>query len=365
MTVARGARASRMRVIITGGAGFIGSAVCRHLVRSTSWFVVNLDKLTYAANLRSLEAVSASDRYRFVKGDIADESCVRRVFQELQPDAILNLAAESHVDRSIDASSDFISTNVNGTFVLLEEARRYLDALSPQRRAAFRFHHVSTDEVFGDLGPKGRFLETSPYNPSSPYSASKAASDHLVRAWGKTYQLPFLITNSSNNYGPYQFPEKLVPLMILRSLKGDPLPVYGTGTHVRDWLHVEDHASALVKILQRAEPGSTYNIGSASECRNLTMVERICDIVDDLAGELPQGPRRGLIRFVEDRPGHDRRYALDASKLYRELEWRPMYNLESGLRHTVQWYLDNEDWWHPLIAEGSVLERRGLAGKGA
>jgi dTDP-glucose 4,6-dehydratase len=349
-----------MKVIVTGGAGFIGSAVCRYLIRSTSWFVVNFDKLTYAANLASLDAVSASHRYRFVKGDIADQGCVRNLINEVQPDAILNLAAESHVDRSIDSSSDFIHTNIHGTFVLLEEARRYCEALPLEARAAFRFHHVSTDEVFGDLGTTGRFSETSPYNPSSPYSASKAASDHLVRAWERTYRLPVLITNCSNNYGPYQFPEKLVPLMTLRALQGEPLPVYGAGTNVRDWLHVEDHARALIRVLQRAKPGSAYNIGCASECQNLTLVEQICDILDELVGQLASGPRRNLIRFVDDRPGHDRRYAMDASKLHQELGWQPAYDLDSGLRNTVQWYLNNEEWWTPLIARGGALERRGL-----
>jgi dTDP-glucose 4,6-dehydratase len=348
-----------MRVIVTGGAGFVGSAVCRYLIYSTTWSVVNFDKLTYAANPASLASIAANARYRFVRGDIADRETVRKVFDKVQPDAVLNLAAESHVDRSIDAATEFINTNVNGTFVLLEEARRYCDAL-PLERATFRFHHVSTDEVFGDLGPTGLFVETTPYNPSSPYAASKAASDHLVRAWGRTYGLPVLITNCSNNYGPYQFPEKLIPLMILRALRGESLPVYGTGHNIRDWLHVEDHASALVAVLERAEPGSTYNIGCASECRNIDIIEQICDLVDELAGVLPSGPRRGLIEFVEDRPGHDQRYAMDASKLRELFGWRPAYDLGAGLRTTVQWYLDNEAWWRPLLNRSDALGRLGL-----
>ena len=350
-----------MKVIVTGGAGFIGSAVCRHLIGSTDWSVVNFDKLTYAANLASLKSIESNPRYRFVKGDIADRDAVRSLFEVARPDAVLNLAAESHVDRSIDSADDFIRTNINGTFVLLEEARRYCDGLPPSRREAFRFHHISTDEVFGELGPTGKFAETTPYDPSSPYSASKAASDHLVRAWGRTYGLPVLLTNCSNNYGPYQFPEKLVPLTVLRALQGLSLPVYGTGDNVRDWLHVEDHAAALLTVLTRAEPGSTYNIGCSSERRNLDMVEAICDLVDEFAGPLASGPRRKLITFVTDRPGHDKRYAIDAAKLTRHLGWKPNYDLESGLRQTVRWYLDNETWWAPLLDQSGALKRRGLA----
>ena len=295
--------ASTQTILVTGGAGFIGSAVCRYLIGATSWSVVNLDKLTYAANLDSLRSIAGNERYRFVRGDIADARMVRALFEEVRPDAVINLAAESHVDRSIDAAADFIHTNVNGTFVLLEEARRYCDSLPAKRRQAFRFHHVSTDEVFGALGETGRFSESSPYNPSSPYAASKAASDHLVRAWGRTYGLPVLITNCSNNYGPYQFPEKLVPLMILRALKGQTLPVYGAGDNVRDWLHVEDHAAALVTVLTKAEPGSTYNIGCSCERRNIDIVEAICDLVDEIAGPLASGPRRRLITFVDGPAG--------------------------------------------------------------
>ena len=346
--------------MVTGGAGFIGSAVCRHLIRSTDWSVVNLDKLTYAANLASLAGIAGNPRYRLIQADIADRDAMRALFDEERPDAVINLAAESHVDRSIDSAGDFIHTNINGTFVLLEEARRHCDRLSQQKRAAFRFHHISTDEVFGELGPAGKFTEATPYDPSSPYSASKAASDHLVRAWGRTYGLPVLLTNCSNNYGPYQFPEKLVPLMILRALEGETLPVYGAGDNVRDWLHVEDHAAALLTVLQHAEPGTTYNIGCSAERRNIDMVEAICDLVDDFAGPIASGPRRGLIRFVADRPGHDKRYAIDASKVTAKLGWKPTYNLASGLRQTVRWYLDNEAWWRPLLARGNALDRIGL-----
>ena len=349
-----------MRVIVTGGAGFIGSAVCRCLIGSTDWTVVNFDKLTYAANLASLAPIAKHPRYHFMQGDIADRDRVRRLFEEAHPDAILNLAAESHVDRSIASADQFIHTNINGTYVLLDEALRYLDNLTEDCRETFRFHHVSTDEVFGDLGPTGLFSETSPYNPSSAYSASKAASDHLVRAWGRTYGLPVIITNCSNNYGPYQFPEKLIPLMVLRGLAGQTLPVYGAGDNIRDWLHVEDHAAALVTVLKRAKPGSTYNIGCSSECQNIRLVERICDLLDELAPPLAKGPRRNLITFVEDRPGHDKRYAIDASRLRRDLGWRAVFDLDSGLRQTVQWYLDNESWWRPLVSKGDALNRLGL-----
>jgi dTDP-glucose 4,6-dehydratase len=349
-----------MRVIVTGGAGFIGSAVCRHLINATRWSVVNFDKLAYAANLASLASVAGNPRYRFIKGDIANTDTVRALFEEVRPDAILNLAAESHVDRSIDGPSDFIHTNICGTYVLLEEARRYLDALPPQQRDRFRFHHVSTDEVFGDLGDTGQFTERSPYDPSSPYSASKAAADHLVRAWGRTYGLPVLITNCSNNYGPYQYPEKLIPLMTLRALRGEPLPVYGRGENVRDWLHVEDHASALVTVLERAEPGSTFNIGCSSERCNIAVVEDICDLVDEFCAPLSSGPRRNLITFVADRPGHDRRYAIDGSKLHEQLRWQPAYDFASGLRKTVRWYIENEAWWRPLVENSQVLARQGL-----
>jgi dTDP-glucose 4,6-dehydratase len=354
-----------MKVIVTGGAGFIGSAVCRYLVGKTAWSVVNLDKLTYAANLNSLSSVADNPRYCLVQGDIADRLLVRALLDETKPDAILNLAAESHVDRSIDAAADFIQTNIVGTFVLLEEVRRYWCACPPKRQSAFRFHHVSTDEVYGDLGATGGlFTESTPYRPSSPYSASKAASDHLVRAWGHTYDLPVLITNCSNNYGPYQYPEKLIPLVILRALRGESLPVYGTGDNIRDWLHVDDHARALITVLENATPGSTFNIGCASERRNIEIVEEICDLVDELAGPLPSGQRRDLITFVKDRPGHDKRYAIDASALRDNLGWRPVYDLATGLRSTVQWYLSNEAWWSPLVETSGALSRVGLLRSG-
>jgi dTDP-glucose 4,6-dehydratase len=350
-----------VRLLVTGGAGFIGSAVCRHLIGATKWSLLNLDKLTYASNTASLESVAGHARYRFLKGDIANQSTVREAFAQFRPDAVLHLAAETHVDRSIDTAAEFIKTNIDGTFVLLEAARHYWETLSSDRRTAFRFHHVSTDEVFGELGPVGLFSESTPYRPSSPYAASKAGSDHLVRAWGRTYELPILVTNCSNNYGPYQFPEKLIPLMILRALHGKSLPVYGTGENVRDWLHVEDHARALVTVLERAEPGTTYNIGCTSERRNIEIVEQICDLVDEVAGPLPYGPRRSLIEFVQDRPGHDKRYAIDSSKMRIDFGWRPVHNFSSGLRNTVEWYLENEAWWRPLLVEHDVLERRGTS----
>ena len=354
-----------MNIIVTGGAGFIGSAVCRYIIGATEWNVVNLDKLTYAANLESLAPIAGNARYRFVHGDIADSQLLRALFKEVSPDAILNLAAESHVDRSIDDSVDFINTNIVGVFTLLQEVRRYFDSLPPARTRCFRFHHVSTDEVFGDLGPVGCFVETTPYNPSSPYAASKAASDHLVRAWSRTYGLPVLITNCSNNYGPYQFPKKLIPKMILSALKGKPLPVYGKGENVRDWLYVEDHAEALITVLTTGEPGSTYNIGGSAERRNVDVVSAICDVLDEIVELLPSGkPRRALINFVEDRPGHDRRYAIDASRLRAQLGWRPTHDFHMGLRKTVQWYVENESWWQPIVAKPHVLDRIGLGRSG-
>ena len=349
-----------MRALVTGGAGFIGSALTRHIVGRLGWSTMVVDKLTYAGHLSSLAQVADAPGYSFVQADICNRAVLDAAFAQAQPDIVFHLAAESHVDRSIDSADDFIRTNINGTFVLLEEARRYCEELESGRRGAFRFHHISTDEVFGELGPTGKFTETTPYDPSSPYSASKAASDHLVRAWGRTYGLPVLLTNCSNNYGPYQFPEKLVPLMILRALHGQTLPVYGTGDNVRDWLHVDDHAAALFTVLTRAEPGSTYNVGCSSERRNLDMVEAICDLVDEFAGPLPSGPRRSLISFVTDRPGHDKRYAIDAVKLTTRLGWKPAYDLDAGLRQTVQWYLDNEAWWGPLLDQKGPLKRRGL-----
>lgn len=336
-----------MKILVTGGAGFIGSAVIRHLIGETDNAVVNVDALTYAGNLESLESVAESPRYAFEHADIRDAEAMARVFAQHEPDAVMHLAAESHVDRSIDGPAAFLETNLLGTGVLLEAARAYWSALPEVRRAAFRFHHVSTDEVYGDLeGPEGLFTESTPYAPSSPYSASKAGSDHLVRAWQRTYGLPVLITNCSNNYGPYHFPEKLIPLMILNARAGKPLPVYGDGQQVRDWLYVEDHARALVRVLEAGRVGETYNIGGHNEATNLAVVEGICELLEALAPEKPAGVAsyRDLITFVKDRPGHDLRYAIDAGKIERELGWRPAETFETGLRKTVKWYLDNDSW---------------------
>ena len=349
-----------MRILITGGAGFIGSALIRHLIRQTDHEVLNLDKLTYAGNLESLETVADSPRYRFVQADIADSEQVAATLAEFQPDAVMHLAAESHVDRSIDGPAAFIQTNIVGTYSLLESVRSYWLGLDAERQAAFRFHHISTDEVYGDLhGVDDLFSETTPYAPSSPYSASKAASDHLVRAWLRTYGLPVLITNCSNNYGPYHFPEKLIPLMILNALAGKPLPVYGNGQQVRDWLYVEDHARALLKVVSEGQVGETYNIGGHNEQKNLDVVHAICALLEELAPQKPAGIARyeELITYVQDRPGHDLRYAIDASKIERELGWVPEETFASGLRKTVQWYLDNLDWCR-RVQDGSYQGER-------
>ena len=351
------------KILITGGAGFIGSAVCRRLVQVEGVSVVNFDKLTYAACLESLAEIEGSDRYAFVQGDVADRSAVRAALEAHQPDAVMHLAAESHVDRSIDSAEPFIQTNVVGTFVMLEEATRYWRGLPAGRAEAFRFLHISTDEVFGSLGEDGLFTEDTPYDPRSPYSASKASADHLVSAWGHTHRLPVLTSNCSNNYGPYHFPEKLIPLIILNALEGSPLPVYGDGGHIRDWLYVEDHAQALQLMLTRARPGSTYNIGGRSERTNLHVVETICDLLDAAVGSLPSGPRRGLIRFVADRPGHDRRYGVDPSRIGADLGWRPATDFETGLKQTVDWYLARRDWWEPLRSRYSG-QRLGLKAAG-
>ncbi|MBG0846550.1 dTDP-glucose 4,6-dehydratase [Pseudomonas chengduensis] len=349
-----------MRILVTGGAGFIGSALIRHLIQSTEHDVLNLDKLTYAGNLESLAPVDDNPRYRFVQADIADSPVVAQTLAEFQPDAIMHLAAESHVDRSIDGPAAFIQTNIVGTYSLLESTRAYWLGLSAERKAAFRFHHISTDEVYGDLhGVDDLFTETTPYAPSSPYSASKAASDHLVRAWQRTYGLPVLITNCSNNYGPYHFPEKLIPLMILNALAGKPLPVYGNGQQVRDWLYVEDHARALLKVVSEGQVGETYNIGGHNEQKNLDVVRAICALLEELAPQKPAGIARyeDLITYVQDRPGHDLRYAIDAGKIEHELGWVPQETFETGLRKTVQWYLDNLDWCR-RVQDGSYQGQR-------
>lgn len=348
-----------MNILVTGGAGFIGSAVIRYLIEQTEHAVVNVDALTYAGNLESLASVESSDRYAFEQADIGDAESMAAIFERHQPDAVMHLAAESHVDRSIDGPAAFIQTNIVGTYTLLEAARHYwkaLQASAPEKASAFRFHHISTDEVYGDLeGPEDLFTEETPYAPSSPYSASKASSDHLVRAWHRTYGLPILVTNCSNNYGPYHFPEKLIPLMILNALAGKPLPVYGNGQQVRDWLYVEDHARALVKVVTEGVIGETYNIGGHNEKANLEVVETLCDLLQELVPA--KSSYRDLITFVQDRPGHDLRYAIDASKIERELGWKPEETFETGLRKTVQWYLANESWWK-RVQDGSYQGQR-------
>jgi dTDP-glucose 4,6-dehydratase len=341
-----------MRLLVTGGAGFIGSAVVRRAI-ADGHEVVNLDALTYAANLANLDGVAGSNRYAFEEADIRDRAALDRVFAKHQPQAVMHLAAESHVDRSIDGPAAFIDTNITGTYTLLEAARAYWGGSRD-----FRFHHVSTDEVFGTLGPTGHFTETTPYAPNSPYSASKAASDHLVRAWHETYGLPVVLSNCSNNYGPFHFPEKLIPVVILNALAGKAIPVYGKGENVRDWLYVEDHATALLTVVTKGADGEGYNIGGNAEARNIDIVTRICTLMDEM---VPAGaPHERLITYVADRPGHDFRYAIDASKIRRELGWQPSVTLDEGLRRTVRWYLDNRDWWQAIQARGHKLERLGL-----
>lgn len=342
-----------MKIMVTGGAGFIGSAVVRHLLNDTAHSVVNVDALTYAGNPDSLASVSGSPRYAFVHADIADRAAMDRVLAQHRPDAVMHLAAESHVDRSIDGPAAFIQTNIVGTYTLLEAVRAYWLTLDEAGRSAFRFHHISTDEVYGDLhGTDDLFTETTPYAPSSPYSASKAASDHLVRAWLRTYGLPVIVTNCSNNYGPCHFPEKLIPRVILNALHGKPLTVYGDGSQVRDWLYVEDHARALVEVLTRGAVGETYNIGGHNEQRNLHVINCLCDLLEEMAPQKPDGVLHyhDLITFVRDRPGHDHRYAIDAGKIERELGWRPRETFDSGLRKTVRWYLDNPEWWQRVLS---------------
>ena len=346
-----------MRALVTGGAGFIGSAACRRLV-AEGISVVNVDKLTYAANPKSLAAIAHHPRYAFERADICDRAAMDGIFRQFEPDAVLHLAAETHVDRSISDSSAFVHTNVVGTYQLLEAARRYCEALPTGRRARFRFVHVSTDEVFGSLGPQGRFREDARYQPSSPYSASKAGSDHLASAWYRTYELPVIICNASNNYGPYQFPEKLIPLAILNALEGIPLPVYGDGSHVRDWLFVEDFVDGVLKLLDRGRPGASYNFGGGTECSNLHVAKRICGILDRIAPI--SRSRDSLITFVPDRPGHDLRYAMDATKAQRELDWRPRIELDRGLELTIHWYVENRAWWEPLRRNVYRGERLGL-----
>jgi dTDP-glucose 4,6-dehydratase len=334
------------RFLITGGAGFIGSAVIRYLINETDHIVLNLDKLTYAGNLESLKDVAGHDNYHFEQVDICDLENVARIYREFRPDIVMHLAAESHVDRSIDGPAEFIQTNITGTYNMLEEGRKYWASLAEQEKNNFRFHHISTDEVYGSLGKEGLFTEDTAYNPSSPYSASKASSDHLVRAWNRTYGFPVVITNCSNNYGPFQFPEKLIPVVILNALKGEALPIYGKGNQIRDWLYVEDHARALYKVVTEGVNGITYNIGGHNEKTNMDVVLTICTILDELVPDHPAGISRyeELIKHVADRPGHDLRYAIDASRLQKELNWVPEETFETGIRKSVKWYLENKEW---------------------
>ncbi len=350
-----------MRILLTGGAGFIGSALVRQLIEHSEHEVLNFDKLTYAGTLTTVEKVANSNRYRFVQGDICDGAAVRAAIEEFKPEIITHLAAESHVDRSIDGPDAFIQTNIVGTFQMLTEARRYWQTLEGAAKDAFRFHHISTDEVFGSLGDTGFFTEETPYDPRSPYSASKASSDHLVSAWGHTFGLPVLITNCSNNYGPYHFPEKLVPLMIVKALAGETLPVYGKGDQVRDWLFVEDHARALQTVFEKGAIGRTYNIGGNNEKQNVEVVNTVCAILDRLRPRTDGQSYTTQIGYVADRPGHDKRYAIDATRIREELGWEPAETFDSGIEKTVAWYLANESWWRPIVEKSGADQRRGLA----
>jgi dTDP-glucose 4,6-dehydratase len=351
-----------MKVLVTGGAGFIGSAICRLLIGELNATVLNVDKLTYAANLMSLRMIADNPRYAFRQADICDQQTMRGLFQDFEPDAVLHLAAESHVDRSIDGPSEFIKTNVEGTFALLEAALAYWQRLPAGRADRFRFHHVSTDEVFGSLGPTSKFTEATRYEPNSPYSASKAAADHLVRAWRETFGLPTVLSNCSNNYGPYHFPEKLIPLTILKALHGKPIPVYGKGDNIRDWLHVEDHARALYTILTEAQVGESYNVGGDAERTNLDVVSAICGLLDEMLPTSAHRPHERLITLVSDRPGHDRRYAVDTAKIRSELCWEPRETFDTGLCKTVSWYLENRWWWEPIWSRRYQGERLGAGG---
>src|SRR6187402_2920117 len=351
-----------LRILVTGGAGFIGSALVRHLVRDTAHDVLNLDKLTYAGNLASLDPIANSPRYRFVQADICDPVAVAAAIAGYKPDVITHLAAESHVDRSIDGPADFIQTNIVGTFTMLSAALDYWRGLDDDAKLAFRFHHISTDEVFGTLPDDGFFTEETPYDPHSPYSASKASSDHLVRAWHDTYGLPVLVTNCSNNYGPYHFPEKLIPLMIIKAIHGETLPVYGKGLNVRDWLFVEDHARALTAVFERGEPGQSYIIGGRAERTNMDVVNRICETLDRLRPRSDGESYKAQIGYVTDRPGHDQRYAIDPSKIERTLGWTARESFDSGIERTISWYLDNEEWWRPLVEQKGAVQRVGLKG---
>ena len=352
---------SYQKILVTGGAGFIGSAVVRHLINNLNCSVVNVDKLTYAGNLSSLESVGQNPLYSFERADINDQSLITAILDKHQPDAIMHLAAESHVDRSIDGPSDFIQTNIVGTYSLLECARSYWRQLSSSKQDDFRFHHISTDEVFGTLGEKDSFTEETAYDPRSPYSASKASSDHLVRAWHETYGLPVVLSNCSNNYGPYHFPEKLIPLMIIKALKGEKLPVYGTGENIRDWLYVDDHANALCKILFEGKKGESYNVGGNAEVSNLDVVRNICRLLDELSPRPGMSKHEEQIDFVADRPGHDYRYAIDSTKIRNELGWKPIETFETGLRRTVEWYLANSSWWKPILTGEYRGQRLGSA----